>query len=177
MNKFYILTAFILTGLSAQAQPWLEQFEGKRVKLQDVVNAYRSSKTPDTETISDHEIHFEKKDYHFSRWLYYWQGRTDEQGYLVSPRKHWEEAIKAREQLMKNRMAAKGTSTDVNWTFHGPENPLAGNYGLGRINVVEFHPTDTNTYMIGSPGGGIWRTTDDGDNWTALNDFLPVGCF
>lgn len=174
MNKYYILTALILTSISTQAQPWLDEHHGQKVKLQDVVDAYKSINTADPEKISDHEIHFEKKDYHFSRWLYYWEGRTDEHGYLVSPRKQWEEAVKVREQLKKRRTSAKGTSTDVNWTFHGPENPLAGNYGLGRINVIEFHPTDTNTYMIGSPGGGIWRTTDDGDNWVPLNDFLPV---
>ncbi|MBW7914867.1 MAG: hypothetical protein H3C54_14460, partial [Taibaiella sp.] len=174
MNKYYILTALILTSISTQAQPWLDEHHGQKVKLQDVVDAYKSSKTADPEKISDHEIHFEKKDYHFSRWLYYWEGRTDEQGYLVSPRKQWEEAVKVREQIKKRRTSAKGTSTDVNWTFRGPENPLAGNYGLGRINVIEFHPKDTNTYMIGSPGGGIWRTSDDGDNWVPLNDFLPV---
>lgn len=174
MNKLYIFTALFLTGIGAQAQPWLDKHEGKRVTLQEIVDAYTNNKTPAGEEISDHEIHFEKKDYHFSRWLNYWEGRTDEKGYLMSPRKQWEETVKVREQLKNNRASSKGTSTDVTWTFHGPENPLAGNYGLGRINVIEFHPTDTNTYMIGSPGGGIWRTTDDGNNWIALNDFLPV---
>ncbi|HEY9177867.1 MAG TPA: T9SS type A sorting domain-containing protein [Flavipsychrobacter sp.] len=174
MNKLSFLTAFVLSGFCAQAQPWLEQYNGSKRTLQDIVASYESRKATEQEQISDHEIHFEKKDYHFSRWLYYWEGRTDEQGYLVSPRKHWEEAQKLREQLSRNRAAHKGTSIDAHWTFHGPENPLAGNYGLGRINVIEFHPTDTNTYMVGSPGGGIWRTTNDGGSWTALNDFLPI---
>lgn len=174
MKKLYILTTCMLAGIYTQAQPWLERHEGAKVTLQDIVASYKSQKAAEQDEISDHEKHFEQKDYHFSRWLYYWEGRTDEQGYLVSPRKQWEEAVKLRKQLKRNRASHKGTSTDVHWTFHGPENPLGGNYGLGRINVIEFHPTDTNTYMIGSPGGGIWRTTDDGDNWTALNDFLPV---
>jgi photosystem II stability/assembly factor-like uncharacterized protein len=175
MKRLITLTALILAGNYSHAQPWLDKHEGKKVTLQEIVDDYRSSKaTQNGEDISDHEVHFEKKDYHFNRWLNYWEGRTDENGYLVSPRKHWEEYKKLQQQSMQNRAAAKGTSVDVNWTFHGPDNPLAGNYGLGRINVIEFHPTDTNTYMIGSPGGGIWRTTDDGDNWTVLNDFLPL---
>ncbi|MCB0696193.1 MAG: T9SS type A sorting domain-containing protein [Chitinophagaceae bacterium] len=63
---------------------------------------------------------------------------------------------------------------DANWTFHGPTNPLSGNFGLGRLTVVEFHPTDSNVYIIGTPGGGIWRTKDDGATWAPLNDFFPV---
>ncbi len=174
MKKLYILTALVYAGFCAQAQPWVEKYGAERPTLQQIEEAYRNTMQPSQEDISDHEVHFEKKHYHFMRWLNFWQGRTDEQGRLVSPSKHWEEARKLQEQIRKNRALAKGTSVDVQWTFRGPDNPLAGNYGVGRINVIEFHPTDTNTYMIGSPGGGIWRTTDDGGSWTALNDFLPI---
>src|SRR6185312_8756253 len=45
---------------------------------------------------------------------------------------------------------------------------------VGRINVVSFHPTDKNTFWIGSPGGGAWKTTDNGTTWKCMTDKLPV---
>lgn len=174
MRKTILLTATIICSIPAIAQPWLEKFEGKRVKLEDVVEGYRKKNPLQDNTNTDHAIEFEGKGYHFHRWLNFWEGRTDENGYLVSTRKHWEEMKKLRAQHAAHKSAAKSTSSDVNWTFHGPTNPLGGNFGVGRINVIEFHPTDTNTYMIGTPGGGIWKTTTDGSSWTALDDFLPI---
>ncbi|MFT5970188.1 MAG: photosystem II stability/assembly factor-like uncharacterized protein [Flavobacteriales bacterium] len=45
---------------------------------------------------------------------------------------------------------------------------------VSRINCIEFHPTDSNTFWIGASQGGIWRTTNGGDNWTPLNEGLPI---
>ena len=162
-------------SLGATAQPWMHNVDPQKMTLEDIVAAYTHVNAVNGEPATNgEEKEFEGKDYHFSRWLYYWDGRTDKNGHLVSTRKHWEEYKKLQQREATNRATAKSTSQDANWTFHGPTNPLAGNYGLGRINVIEFHPTDTNTYLIGSPGGGIWRTTDDGATWKVLNDFLPV---
>jgi len=36
----------------------------------------------------------------------------------------------------------------------------------GRIDGVVSHGTSANNLIIGSPGGGIWRTTDNGSTWT-----------
>lgn len=51
-------------------------------------------------------------------------------------------------------------------TPHGP--------GIGRVNCLEFHPTDTNTLFAGTPDGGIWKTTNHGQTWIPLGDGLPV---
>jgi photosystem II stability/assembly factor-like uncharacterized protein len=42
-------------------------------------------------------------------------------------------------------------------------------YG-GRITGIAAHPTDPNTIYIAAAGGGVWRTTDGGGNWTPLTD-------
>ena len=39
---------------------------------------------------------------------------------------------------------------------------------------MAFHPTNTNTFLVGSAGGGVWETTNNGLSWTALADHLPV---
>jgi hypothetical protein len=62
------------------------------------------------------------------------------------------------------------------WTALGPTSYTNGasgyNGGLGRVNVISFHPTDANTIYIGVPSGGVWKTTDGGATWTPLADLL-----
>lgn len=58
------------------------------------------------------------------------------------------------------------------WTLEGPANIGA------RINTIKVHPTDPATIYLGYSGGGVWKTTDDGQNWTPLFDdhvFLSIG--
>lgn len=171
-NILVILSLFSCAQLNAQ--PWVEKINDDRPTLQEIISAHNNTSVqPDDET-KDYAKDFEGKGYHFDRWVNFWEGRTDEQGRLVSPRRHWEELRKLQSRNKQNNTMSKGTATDANWIFHGPVNPLGGNSGVGRINCIEFHPTDTNTYMIGSPGGGLWRTTNDGTTWQALNDFFPI---
>lgn len=59
------------------------------------------------------------------------------------------------------------------------ENITNGNSG-GDVHVdhhnLFFHPTDENTFII-SNDGGIWKTTDNGDNFTNLNRGLTLTQF
>ena len=45
--------------------------------------------------------------------------------------------------------------------------------GVGRVNVVEFHPTNPDIMFVGTPAGGLWKTIDGGLNWNPLTDHLP----
>jgi hypothetical protein len=40
----------------------------------------------------------------------------------------------------------------------------------GAVGPVVADPLDANTLFIGTPGGGIWKTTDGGTKWRALTD-------
>ena len=57
--------------------------------------------------------------------------------------------------------------TSSTWTWLGP-----GNIG-GRVRAISPHPTTVNEILIGSVSGGVWKTTDGGNSWSALTDFLP----
>ena len=46
--------------------------------------------------------------------------------------------------------------------------------GHGRVNTVTVDPNNSSTIYIGAPAGGIWKSTDNGLNWTVLNDQLGV---
>lgn len=107
--------------------------------------------------------------YHDSRWLWYWQNHTDEQGRLISPLKTVHEW-----QSYRTKAAAKVTANQSEWTFTGPNASQGGYNGIGRINTVAFHPAEAFTYWIGSAGGGAWKTQDGGITWTPVADYLPV---
>ena len=63
------------------------------------------------------------------------------------------------------------------WYSIGPTTytNLAGwNPGIGRINCITFHPTLANTFWVGTPAGGLWKTINGGTTWTPLTDGMPV---
>ncbi len=65
-----------------------------------------------------------------------------------------------------------------NWKSIGPNSLPINNTGqmngMGRVNAIALHPTDTNTMFIGSAAGGIWKTTDGGITWKVNSDSLPT---
>ncbi len=66
--------------------------------------------------------------------------------------------------------------TTGNWVEIGPDympgNRTGQPNGLGRLNAVAFHPTDTNTIYVGAPAGGFWRSYDGGVTWATNTDSL-----
>lgn len=43
---------------------------------------------------------------------------------------------------------------------------------IGRINCVAFHPNDSDIMWVGTPGGGVWKTINEGNSWQPLTDNL-----
>ena len=42
----------------------------------------------------------------------------------------------------------------------------------GQIRAYAFDPFDSRTIWVGSAGGGLWKTTDRGENWQPMTDGL-----
>ena len=66
--------------------------------------------------------------------------------------------------------AASGGS----WQELGPINTAWFEGGMGRLNCVAAHPTDSSRLYVGSASGGLWVTSDGGTSWHPLTDQLPV---
>ena len=97
------------------------------------------------------------------RWEYYWEQRIDlKTGEFPK--------TNAAFEYSKVAKPLKKTDYTESWTNLGTNSSAGGYAGIGRINCVAFHPTDPNTFWVGSPSGGIWRTTNGGSNWTILNN-------
>jgi len=55
-----------------------------------------------------------------------------------------------------------------------PQNNTNQMNGLGRLNAIALHPTDTNTFYAGSCAGGFWTSKDGGKTWSVYKDSLPT---
>lgn len=108
----------------------------------------------------------------YKRWEYKIQDRLDDQGRIINYNSLLWEASK---QLRGAEMAP-GCNAD--WSILGPTDdyvngPSGYNPGLGRVNVVAFHPSDPDIIFVGTPSGGLWKTTNEGSSWFPLTDKLP----
>ena len=100
----------------------------------------------------------------FKRWSNYWDRELTPHGdFLIF------DAIK------KNAMASYCNYTpqhpSANWNEIGPvDQPLefSGSHqnGIGRLNWISFDPNNSNNVFVGSPWGGLFRSTDAGLSWT-----------
>lgn len=83
---------------------------------------------------------------------------------------------KASQAVEQNRF--KSGNSVASWTLLGPVGVTTryggSPVGVGRINCIAFHPTDPNTFYVGAPSGGVWKTTNGGTSWRTTTDLLPA---
>lgn len=118
----------------------------------------------------------------------YWEGREIGKGKGYKPFMRW--VNRWENDIQKNgQLPAAGASLDgyneylrrnnikpddsrMDWQQLGPNSTTGGYRGTGRINAVGFDPNNTDIIYAGSAGGGLWKTTNGGTNWTPKTDFL-----
>jgi photosystem II stability/assembly factor-like uncharacterized protein len=107
----------------------------------------------------------------YKRWEYYWEQRVNQ----ITGEFPKTTSVDEYEKYKRGPYySPRNTDYTESWTNLGTNTSAGGYAGLGRINCVAFHPTDANTFWVGSPSGGIWKTTNGGTNWTILNNNLSV---
>lgn len=106
------------------------------------------------------------------------------------PPAHWRQRARADGERISLKSRRSGAAPLLGEAgVPAPELPLATygwsslgptNYGnnQGRATTLWVHPTNPNFIFAGFAGGGVWKTTNGGTNWTPLTDFeasLGVG--
>ncbi|MCK6606059.1 MAG: T9SS type A sorting domain-containing protein [Ignavibacteriaceae bacterium] len=92
---------------------------------------------------------------------------------------------KIREGIVeKIQSGNRGSSyyEQVNWSPMGPisispYNPAHWQAASGRVRGLAVHPTNPDIAYIGVSAGGLWKTTDGGQNWSDLSGFLNTITF
>ncbi|MDR6968831.1 photosystem II stability/assembly factor-like uncharacterized protein [Flavobacterium arsenatis] len=118
----------------------------------------------------------------YQRWKELWKSLHHEDGTLFTQKEvqnlYWE----ARNLTPSQSMGQNNNNNEINneignWIPLGPfshTNSGSWSSGQGRVNVTLVDPNNPNTIYIGTPNGGLWKSTDHGTTWANLTDFLPT---
>ncbi|OQX81623.1 MAG: hypothetical protein B6D64_01685 [Bacteroidetes bacterium 4484_276] len=173
-NYFTLLTiAIFLISANSYAQKWMNKLE-----VENSSNFYEVQKAF-YQYYQDVPIEKYQKDYRkFKRWEYYMEPRVNDAGHFPV-KTLWDESRRI------TKLRKDGLSNNSNWVALGPgytplwtvNNALNGKRsGTGRVECIEFHPTDNDIIWVGVHSGGLWKTTDGGDSWfVTSDDLLSIG--
>jgi photosystem II stability/assembly factor-like uncharacterized protein len=155
------LTFFISN--TAFTQEWFQMMEDPKANFYDIQKAfydYWKDKTPEKGSGW----------MQFKRWEYFMEERVYPTGKLPDPAATYREITRYRE----THPDFPGALAD--WQPLGPSTWLSTSYnpGIGRINCIAVHPTINTTLFAGAPSGGLWKSTNSGQNWTTATDNLQV---
>ena len=161
-----IVATVALLASPMLAQTSLErQLEGKSTlkEIMSVVDEYYKDKPLDWrgEEGQDRRIK------HWKRWEWYLSSRLGENDEFVNIP---ERLIKADVQVEKMDTFQLRNVNDF-WQTEGPQS--TNTTGIGRADRIAFHPSNPNIFYVGTPAGGLWKTTDGGNSWIPLTDNFP----
>ncbi len=189
MKKNILFICLILLSIYSPStiygQDWVSQMKDPSVNFYDVqksFNKYNEKKERDLEKFNRQifkktgkvpsEEETEVPGYsQYKRWEWFMAPRVFPTGERFNPSIAYDEYQKYNNQY---KTAGAG-----NWTIIGPTNSIpTGGGGAGRINFVRIDPTNSNTIYVGSPGGGLWKSTTGGTSWTTNTDKISqvIGC-
>ena len=158
---FYFL--LLITGISAQEK-------SKRTEAM----SFKDLQKQFAEFKQKNNLSEQKYWKQFKRWEYETSLHTNAKG---EPEVYYDYLTALTENASHKKQAEN--TANFAWTPSGPSilpTNLTGymENGIGRINCIAFHPTNANTYFVGVAQGGVWKTTNNGQNWTPLTDNLPI---
>ncbi|MBN8589809.1 MAG: T9SS type A sorting domain-containing protein [Rhodothermia bacterium] len=70
--------------------------------------------------------------------------------------------------MQSQALQKRSVWSNIDWTFAGPTN-----IG-GRVVDLEYNPLDPNTVYAASATGGLFKSTNGGNLWSAITDQLPI---
>lgn len=171
-----VFPAFLF-GFKAKAQEWVSKMQDPSVNFYDVQKSYyKYEKQQETKEKLKKLFRFgksiekENEGYFFKRWEYF----TEQRVYPTGDRTVMQNTIPEIQQLLTNHTYKSAMQAGGGWTPIGSFIVPSNGGGAGRLNCIRFHPADPNIIFVGSPSGGLWKTTDGGLTWSTNTDALPT---
>ncbi len=177
-NLLLLFILFSATAVSSQynkSAPWMVELEKKQ---SSTVSKSGNDSFTIYEISDSFETYWKDKDAAkkgsgykpFMRWKSYWEQMANADGTIPSPNDYW--------QSFKNKQnnSGKPANPTSDWSSIGPfsHGSFSGALkGQGRVNAVAVDPNDPNTWYVGAPAGGIWKSTNGGSTWVTLFDEFP----
>ncbi|BAO55025.1 T9SS type A sorting domain-containing protein [Nonlabens marinus] len=172
--KIITLTIFLIT-ITTAAQlgtdaPWMQNIA---VEKSTGELTFKQIKEAGEQYWSTHNQSAKGSGYKpFLRWLERSKPYLKADGTIQSP----EEVQAALQTFQLAKTIPAPSPTDhSNWNPVGPfhyENSTSWSPGQGRINTITVDPNNSNTYYVGAPSGGLWKSTNGGQDWKPQTDFL-----
>ncbi len=113
----------------------------------------------------------------FKRWEHFWETRLNPDGTIPNVAKYLNSYFDFFNNSKKNSLLS-----NIIWKplgpFTNPPPPSGGDdKGVGRVNVLRFHPTKPKTIWAGAASGGLWHSNDFGKTWAEFpfTQFLSLG--
>ncbi|MFZ4522699.1 MAG: choice-of-anchor J domain-containing protein, partial [Bacteroidales bacterium] len=175
-TKLILVFTFVLAVLTSAGQAisrhfkdhpkinssWIKMMEDPTANFHQTLRAFDDSRKDNAKTsFNGGKV--------FQQWAYIMRGRVASDGARPAPDEVFNEW---------NSFTSANHSPAGNWVSMGPSTvPVPGStgyLGIGRLNVVAFHPSDQNKVYAGSPSGGLWITSDNAATWTPATDYLPT---
>lgn len=105
---------------------------------------------------------FQDNEYtHFQRWQHMHERKLMPNGFVADPMIDYLEYKKVKRTRSNS------------WKAVGQDAISQTPNGIGRVDALGFHPTDSNIMYLGTWAGGIFKTTDGGQHWISIGDDLP----
>ncbi|MBN2756242.1 MAG: T9SS type A sorting domain-containing protein [Bacteroidales bacterium] len=176
MKKIILFIVFIVFANISFSQAWLDNLPRtkttKQLTLFDYQKAFNNYwakyNVKNGKYLKDGELVKAPGWKQFKRWEYYWESRVN------ASTGEFPNTTTADEMLKFKSSTTNLKSQSGAWTNLGTNSSSGGYAGIGRINCIAFHPSDNNTFWVGAPSGGIWKTTNGGSSWTCQSDNNPV---
>ena len=182
---FTLLPFFVFGQVISPTNPYTKNFVSVKQKQTGFAKKSAQQQSPKLSDIENaFDIYWKDKDHTkkgsgykpFKRWAHHWKDYLQENGTIAPPVMLWE--AWERKQKAESQQSPSGIPDEniINWSNLGPAvvtNTSVSISGQGRINTFIKDPNNPQTLYVGAPAGGIWKSTDDGENWTPLSDNLP----
>ncbi|MBC7777433.1 MAG: hypothetical protein H7246_18510, partial [Phycisphaerae bacterium] len=107
----------------------------------------------------------------FKRWEYVALMELDDAGIKITNLELTKRARDYRRAERQQRSALSGFGGE--WKQLGPTYSIASSSwspGLGRITSIGIDQSDFNHLIVGSPTGGVWKSTTGGTSWVPMSD-------